>query len=147
MTNKYSLAFFSLFCLIFSSISAQQVSQQYEDDPFLENNNGFFDGEGYPEEVEENNQSNGPTNGTNNGKAYRLNVGDSMIISVYGDEKSKREVTIDPRGMISYMFVDSLQAAGKTITQLRDDLIEQLRNFGSHSHKIQCGILLSYRLC
>ena len=60
---------------------------------------------------------------------YRLKVGDTFLISVYGEEKTEREVVVDPRGMISYLFVDSLPATGKTIFQLREELGELLRRY------------------
>lgn len=58
---------------------------------------------------------------------YRLNVGDLLLISLYGEDHTRREVLVDPRGKISYLYVDSLPAAGKTIPELREELQEKIR--------------------
>lgn len=61
--------------------------------------------------------------------SYRLNIGDIMIISLYGDERSKKEVTVDPRGTISYLFIDAMPAAGKTFGEVRRDLTRELKKY------------------
>jgi polysaccharide export outer membrane protein len=63
---------------------------------------------------------------------YRLKVGDTFIVSVYGEEKTDREVVVDPRGMISYLFIDSHPAVGKTIAEIREELGERLRKYYRH---------------
>jgi polysaccharide biosynthesis/export protein len=60
---------------------------------------------------------------------YRLRFGDVMDISVYGEEFSKREVSVGPDGTINYLFVNSIPAAGRTITEVRNDLTEKLKTF------------------
>ena len=63
---------------------------------------------------------------------YRLNIGDIMIISIYGEKDTLREVVVDPRGMISYLFIDSIPALGKTIKEIREDLSEKLVKYYRH---------------
>ncbi|MFQ5729306.1 MAG: polysaccharide biosynthesis/export family protein [Waddliaceae bacterium] len=60
---------------------------------------------------------------------YRLKIGDTMLISVYGEKDTEREVVVDPRGMLSYLFVDSIPASGKTLAEIRELLQEQLRKY------------------
>lgn len=60
---------------------------------------------------------------------YRLKVGDTFLISIYGEENTEREVVVDPRGMISYLFVDSIIAIGKTIAEIREEITQSLRSY------------------
>ncbi len=53
---------------------------------------------------------------------YRLGVGDQLTISVYGEDQSLRTVPVDPSGHITYALVGTVQAAGRTIDELRADL-------------------------
>ena len=53
---------------------------------------------------------------------YRLGVGDQLTISVYGEDQSLRVVPVDPSGRITYALVGTVQAAGRTIDELRADL-------------------------
>ena len=53
---------------------------------------------------------------------YRLGVGDVLSVSVYGEEGSQREVSVDPNGNITYMLVGTLPAAGRTVDEIRTDL-------------------------
>lgn len=73
-----------------------------------------------------------PTEFNEVGEDYRLKVGDTLEVFVYGEEKSKRDVVVDPRGMISYLFVNNIMAAGKTLRELRDTLTEGLRTYYRH---------------
>ncbi|NGX42804.1 MAG: hypothetical protein K940chlam7_01092, partial [Chlamydiae bacterium] len=52
-----------------------------------------------------------------------------LLISVYGEEGTERKVVVNPRGMLSYLFVESISASGKTIFELRESLHEQLRKY------------------
>lgn len=60
---------------------------------------------------------------------YRLHVGDSLILSLYGEPKTERTVTVDPSGCISYLHVDGMPASGKTLLDLRRDLEVQLKKY------------------
>lgn len=53
---------------------------------------------------------------------YKLGIGDVLAISIYGEEASKRTVPVDPSGRISFSLVNPVQAAGRTIDELRSEL-------------------------
>jgi len=63
---------------------------------------------------------------------YRLGVGDVLNLSVYGEEKSMREVPVDPTGNITYMLVGTVTAAGRTIDEIRADLQKRVASKLSH---------------
>lgn len=60
---------------------------------------------------------------------YKLKIGDTLLISMYGDEKTKRHVTVDPSGKISYLYAETITASGKTIPQLRKEIEQKLKNY------------------
>ncbi len=60
---------------------------------------------------------------------YRLHVGDILLISVYGEPGTAKQVYVDPRGMISYLFLDSIPAVGMTISEIREDLEGKLSSY------------------
>ncbi len=119
-------------CLIASiTFASLGYAQSYDKSPFLDDRgNDFFD---ISREGDENSRYSFDQEGADDESArsgfYRLNIGDTFIISVYGDDRSKREVMVDPRGTISYLFVDALPAAGKTIDEVREDLTAELRKY------------------
>jgi len=61
--------------------------------------------------------------------AYRIRAGDTFVIAIYGEPESKREVTVNLAGSISYLFIDSHFVLGKTINQLRQELAEKLGTY------------------
>lgn len=60
---------------------------------------------------------------------YRLKVGDSFILSMYGDEKTRRQVVVDPSGMVSYLYAEKIEVLGKTIGEMRKMIEENLRQY------------------
>lgn len=58
--------------------------------------------------------------------AYRLRVGDTLLISIYGEPSSSRYVTIDYTGRIHYLFIDPVFGLGKTIDELRREINEKV---------------------
>lgn len=60
---------------------------------------------------------------------YRLKSGDVLYISIYGEENTSREVPVDPRGLVSYLFVEGVPAIGRTIAEVRKDLIKELETY------------------
>jgi len=60
---------------------------------------------------------------------YRLHKGDKLAISIYGDPQTRREVSVDPTGSISFLFINSMHVLGKTIDQVRKDLEDKLKSF------------------
>lgn len=60
---------------------------------------------------------------------YRLQGGDQLVIGVYGDPNTLRNVSVDPSGAISYLFVNALQVQGKTIGEIRNLIEERLKKY------------------
>jgi polysaccharide export outer membrane protein len=61
--------------------------------------------------------------------AYILGPGDILGIEVWKDESLTRAVVILPDGKISYPLVGELTAAGKTISQFKNELAQKLSRF------------------
>lgn len=60
---------------------------------------------------------------------YRLRIGDTLSISVYGEEETRFDATVGMSGKLNYLFIKNVEALGKTIDELRDILTEQLKSF------------------
>jgi polysaccharide biosynthesis/export protein len=64
------------------------------------------------------------------GGPYRLEIEDKLDISVYGEEDLQHvEVPVRPDGMISFAFIGDVQAAGRSIEEVRSDMTEKLSHF------------------
>lgn len=57
---------------------------------------------------------------------YRLGPEDLLSIAVWKDESLTREVLVRPDGMISFPLVGDLPAEGRSVEELRADLIRRL---------------------
>ncbi|ULA68959.1 MAG: Capsule polysaccharide export protein [Nitrospira sp.] len=57
---------------------------------------------------------------------YGLGPEDVLMISVWKDEHLTREVVVRPDGMISFPLVGDLAAEGRTVEDLRADLVRRL---------------------
>ncbi len=57
---------------------------------------------------------------------YVLKPGDRLDMGVYGDPHTRRIVTVDYNGTISYLFITAHPVYGKTISQVRKELEEKL---------------------
>jgi polysaccharide export outer membrane protein len=57
------------------------------------------------------------------GEPYRLGIGDRLLVESSVDESLRREVIVQPDGEITLPIVGEVMAAGKTVKELRDDLI------------------------
>lgn len=61
---------------------------------------------------------------------YTLGCGDVLEISVWGDETlSRPDVIIRPDGKISFPLVGELQAAGKTVEELRREFETRIKEY------------------
>lgn len=60
---------------------------------------------------------------------YFLGVGDSLDITVYRNDDLKTSTKINPTGRIMFPLIGEVQAAGKTITALREDLRERFSKY------------------
>jgi polysaccharide export outer membrane protein len=58
---------------------------------------------------------------------YLIDMGDILEISVWQVEELQREVVVRPDGKISFPLIGDLPAAGKTIDQLRQDIVERIK--------------------
>jgi protein involved in polysaccharide export with SLBB domain len=60
---------------------------------------------------------------------YRISNGDSLDISVFGDEDTNiNNLVVAPDGKIYYLFLDGIPAKERTIDEVQKDLQEKLRN-------------------
>jgi polysaccharide export outer membrane protein len=60
---------------------------------------------------------------------YRLGPEDVVEISVWREDALKREVLVRPDGGISYPLIGDVQAAGKTVDELRGEITKRLEKF------------------
>jgi polysaccharide export outer membrane protein len=58
--------------------------------------------------------------------AYVLGPGDKLRVTVFGNEDLSGEFVIDPSGQISLPLIQQLQAAGRTVAQLEEDIRHRL---------------------
>jgi polysaccharide export outer membrane protein len=69
------------------------------------------------------------SNVTHASERYQLNAGDILDISVWNEDSLQKQVIVLPDGMISFPLAGDMMAEGKTITELRDKLKENLSEF------------------
>ncbi len=61
---------------------------------------------------------------------YRLGVDDILDISVYGEVDLQHvEVPVRPDGMISFAFVGDVRAAGRTVEEIREEMMQRLGRY------------------
>lgn len=60
---------------------------------------------------------------------FILGVGDTVEISVYRNDDLKKTVKIDPTGRIIFPLIGDVQASGKSVFSLRDELTQKLSRF------------------
>lgn len=60
---------------------------------------------------------------------YTIGAGDLILISVWKDEALTRQVVVLPDGKISFPLVGEIQAEGRSIEQLRNELESKLERF------------------
>lgn len=61
---------------------------------------------------------------------YRLNAGDTVVITSFDDERLNRELVVLPDGTISYLAIGEVQAAGLTAQELQDSIYGKLVEAG-----------------
>lgn len=57
---------------------------------------------------------------------YQINPGDQLEIYVWGDERLQRELSVLPDGSFAFPLAGTVQAAGKTPTQIEGELSKLL---------------------
>ncbi len=60
---------------------------------------------------------------------YRLKPGDTLEISVLDEPEMTRNLTVIPDGTITYLLIGEVEAAGKTVTQLRQEIGKSLEKY------------------
>lgn len=60
---------------------------------------------------------------------YHIGPGDVLQISVWKDDSLNRTVPVRPDGMISFPLLNDVQAAGQTPLQLRETLMNKLKQY------------------
>lgn len=61
------------------------------------------------------------------GEAYRLQPGDILTVSVWKETELQSEVLVRPDGGISFALAGDLQAAGRSVEELRSELEARIR--------------------
>ncbi len=64
-----------------------------------------------------------------NPTAYRIGPGDSLGIFVWQNKELSTEVPVRPDGKVSLPLINDIVAAGKTPTELSNDIQDQLKKF------------------
>lgn len=60
---------------------------------------------------------------------YRVGPEDVLEISVWREDALKKEALVRPDGGISYPLVGEIQAAGKTVLELREEITKRLEKY------------------
>jgi len=81
------------------------------------------------------------------GTDYVLGAEDVLMVSVWRDEQLTKEVVVRPDGMVSFPLVGDLQAAGRTVDELRSELTKKLTKFIPNPQvSVAVTKVLSYRI-
>ena len=80
-------------------------------------------------------------------EAYLLGPEDIVVVSVWKDEQLTKEVVVRPDGMISFPLVGDVPAAGRTVEDVRLDLVKRLGKFMPNPHvSVLATKLHSYKI-
>ncbi|HVT50622.1 MAG TPA: polysaccharide biosynthesis/export family protein [Dongiaceae bacterium] len=60
--------------------------------------------------------------------AYRINGGDTLHISVYGEQALDRDVAVEPDGGIAFPLVGNMNAQGLSLQELQHKIADALRS-------------------
>jgi polysaccharide export outer membrane protein len=60
---------------------------------------------------------------------YRVGPEDVIEISVWREEALKKELLVRPDGGVSYPLIGEVQAAGKTVLEIREEVAKRLERF------------------
>jgi polysaccharide biosynthesis/export protein len=79
--------------------------------------------------------------------SYLLGPEDMVKISVWKDEHLTQEVVVRPDGMISFPLVGDVHAAGRTVEDVRLELVKRLNKFVPNPHvAVLATKILSYKI-
>ena len=78
---------------------------------------------------------------------YFLGPEDVLLISVWKDEQLTREVVVRPDGMISFPLVGDVPAEGRTVEDLRTELVRRLNKYIPNANvTVAVTKVLSYKV-
>ena len=78
---------------------------------------------------------------------YFLGPEDVLLISVWKDEQLTREVVVRPDGMISFPLVGDVPAEGRTVEDLRAELVKRLNRYIPNANvTVAVTKVLSYKV-
>ena len=81
------------------------------------------------------------------GPGYLMGPEDVLFISVWKDEHLTREAVVRPDGMISFPLVGDLPAEGRTVDDLRADLVKRLSRYIPNANvTVAVTKVLSYKV-
>ena len=79
--------------------------------------------------------------------SYLLGPEDIVKVSVWKDEHLTQEVVVRPDGMISFPLVGDVPAAGRTIEDVRLELVKRLNKFVPNPHvSVLATKIISYKI-
>jgi polysaccharide biosynthesis/export protein len=79
--------------------------------------------------------------------SYLLGPEDIVKVSVWKDEHLTQEVVVRPDGMISFPLVGDIPAAGRSIEDVRLELVKRLNKFVPNPHvSVLATKMLSYKI-
>ena len=59
---------------------------------------------------------------------YKISIGDTLRISIYGKPASVKDVVVDPYGNVEYLYVGTIKAYGKTIPSLAEEINNKIKD-------------------
>lgn len=60
---------------------------------------------------------------------YKIQPGDKLYISVYNEEDLQKDIVVRPDGGIAFPLIGDVQASGKSVSQLRDEITSRLAEY------------------
>lgn len=60
---------------------------------------------------------------------YKIQPGDKLYISVYNEEDLQKDIVVRPDGGITFPLIGDVQASGKSVSQLRDEITTRLSEY------------------
>jgi len=60
---------------------------------------------------------------------YKIQPGDKLYISVYNEEDLQKDIVVRPDGGITFPLIGDVQASGKSVSQLRDEITARLGEY------------------
>ena len=70
-----------------------------------------------------------PTPANVDSASYRVGAEDVLEISVWREDTLKKELLVRPDGGISYPLIGDVQAAGKTVNEIREEITKRLDKY------------------